>query len=231
MRILIAIQNFNQGKWLRCCLSSILALKKSAQTMGHELTAVLIDAGSTDDSLSIYQCFKQEIDLFTHPKFIQSVAINRLLELRIDMFDLFGIVNADDYLLPTWLEAHLRTLQKYPDADFLHGYCIMWTEKNRSAYKPDADTWEQGLRQRINKISHPTFCIPAKTFKKYGVFDENIVYPYDLEFTARLYSKGAQFALTQEPVAFYRFHGDNGHCYHTSEVIREAQEIFQRYVK
>lgn len=204
MRLLIALQNFNGERWLAECLAAAIAVRRCSYE--DKVDICLLDAGSEDRSLEIASNFP-DIDLIKHERLSQSQAMN--LAIKSYDFDWFAFCNNDDHMFPQWLQAHKKVIEKNPDADLLHAYCMFWLETQRQPHLPDPFSWEEKMKMAHNLISQPTICISKKCFDKYGIFDESYVYTYDWEYTTRIWKNGGKIVVTPEPLAFYRSRPDN----------------------
>ncbi len=222
MKVLIAIQNYNGEKWLAECLASLIGVIRCSYE--DEVKACVLDAGSTDRSLEIIQQFP-EIELIQHPKLWQAIALNIAIRKYMDWFDWFSCFNNDDHLLPNFVQAHKKTIITNPDADLLHGYCIFWLEGQKALHLPDPFVWEDRMRIGHNFISHPTILISNNCMQKYGILAEDIQYPYDWEYTTRVWKNGGKIVVTPEPLAFYRSRMDNMRHTVTREIFPEWKAI------
>lgn len=204
MRVTIAIQNLNGGRWLAECLAAAIAVARCSYE--HEFKIVLLDAGSGDNSLEIASHFP-EVELVQHPMLNQSSAMNLVVK-RMD-FDWFGFVNCDDHLMPQYFREHEKMIIQHPDADLLHSLCVFWIEKDRILHLPDTKSWEDGFRIGHNRVSQPTILINRKAFEKYGPFDESVDFVYDFEYATRIWKEGGKIVVTPEVTAYYRARIDN----------------------
>ena len=104
--ISIIVPIYNAEQYLPTCLQSLLS-----QTI-TDLELILVDDGSTDNSLSIaQQMAKQDkrITLLTQPHAGQSAARN--LGLQHAKGEYIAFVDADDQLAQDWCEQHLAAIK------------------------------------------------------------------------------------------------------------------------
>lgn len=229
MKFLFLVQNYDGEKWLSHCLSSVVAVMRSAVALGHEAQGVVMDACSEDKSLEIVAQGFPEFAVLSHPRLNQAAACNAAL-WRYPDFDFFNVVNNDDALLPAFVPAHTATAAR-EKADFYHGNCIFFDEDTGDERLFRGHAWEETFARHQNGCAHPTFLIPRATIEKYGYFDESITHPYDFEFSTRIYSRGGKIAHTDVPVAWYRWRQGQGTKIYGPEVIREHNLIVERHLQ
>src|ERR1035437_4322847 len=127
LRIDVAIPVFNEARYIRGCLDSVLAFEKPA---GVERTIYVVDGGSTDETKVIAKEYAErypEVHVLDNPGRIQSCALNLALKratgdyfLRLDAHAKYS----PDYLLRC-IEAALAsdaenvggTVKAFPGAD------------------------------------------------------------------------------------------------------------------
>lgn len=116
-KVSVIVPVYNVERYLRACLDSLIH-----QTL-REIEIICVDDGSTDESLSILQNYKEKDDRITilHQENLgQSSARNRGLDLAKGRYVYF--CDSDDYLCSDALEVCYKTALKY-DLDVLRfGY-------------------------------------------------------------------------------------------------------------
>lgn len=99
----VIIPCYNAGRWLREAIESCLA-----QTYAN-LEIIVVDDGSTDDSLSIAQSYGSDIVVSTGPNKGESGARNQ--GFALSQGDFIQFLDADDYLLPEKIERQVAYLE------------------------------------------------------------------------------------------------------------------------
>jgi glycosyltransferase involved in cell wall biosynthesis len=92
MKFSIVTISYNQGKYLRECIESVLNQQEDA-----DIEYIVVDPGSIDESKEIINSYKQIIKVFELDKG-PADGLNKGFQLATG--DYFGFINADDYLLP-----------------------------------------------------------------------------------------------------------------------------------
>ena len=114
--ISILIPCYNAQKWLRQAIESGLN-----QTYPHK-EVIVVDDGSTDNSLDIIRSFGDRIIYETGINRGGNVARNRLLELSSGEW--LQYLDADDYLLPNKVAKQIQYLEENPDTDIIYSPSI-----------------------------------------------------------------------------------------------------------
>lgn len=130
MKFSIVTPNYNYGRFLQKALESVLA---QADAPGApEIEHIVIDGGSTDDSVQILKDWaassaaspaakagRYTFSYVSEPDKGQTDAINK--GLRRATGDIVAWLNADEYYLPRKLALVAAFLAKHPKADFVYG--------------------------------------------------------------------------------------------------------------
>ena len=103
----IIVPVYNSGKYLRSCINSLLN-----QTL-KDIEIILVDDASTDDSLEILNCFKQEYP--NRIKVVQNsensgAGYSRNIGLKYASGKFIGFVDSDDYIEPHMYENMYNTM-------------------------------------------------------------------------------------------------------------------------
>jgi len=119
MKFSVLIDNYNQGRFLRQAVDSALA--------ENPLEVVVVDDGSTDDSLAILQDYGTRIRVVTKSNGGQSSAFNAgFVECRGEVVCL---LDADDWFYPGKLASIRKVFEQYPEL----GWCAHALEQVDSA--------------------------------------------------------------------------------------------------
>lgn len=130
MKFSIVTPNYNYGRFLKKALESVLA---QADAPGApEIEHIVIDGGSTDDSVQILERWnsfvrdtaaakesRYSFQFVSEPDDGQTDAINK--GLRRATGDVVAWLNADEYYLPGKLALVAAHFAKHPEADFVYG--------------------------------------------------------------------------------------------------------------
>jgi len=117
----VVVPNYNHAKYLPTCLESILKQSVPPQEI------IVIDDGSTDNSLEIFEGFaRKHSQIKIHRNEVNRGAlytINRGVDLATG--ELICMWGADDEMLPGFLEQSLRLFAQHPSAGLSATICRM----------------------------------------------------------------------------------------------------------
>ena len=113
MLVSVLINNYNYGKYLERCISSVLS-----QTH-PQIEIILYDDASTDDSLEIAERFKEKIKIikgkekFQYPSFNQANGMNKAF--TISNGEIICLLDSDDYYTANKVEKIVEIFSKNID--------------------------------------------------------------------------------------------------------------------
>ncbi len=165
MKISIVTLSFNQGRFLETAIRSVI------EQPGVELDYIVVDPGSTDDSRTIIERYRDRID---HVIFERddgpADGLNRGFARASG--DIYGFLNADDVLMPGALAEVARAFEDNPDADVIagHGHIIDADGKTvRRMYSDRFSIWGY-LYGGVVLLQQSTF-FRARAFETVGGFN------------------------------------------------------------
>ncbi|WP_204101481.1 glycosyltransferase family 2 protein [Occallatibacter savannae] len=222
--ISIVTPSFNQGKYLEETIRSVLL-------QGYpKLQYIVIDGGSSDESLSILQKYGPWLSYWvSKPDRGQPSAINEGLQMATGT--LFGFLNSDDLLAPGALfaiaEAHLRAPE-----NLVAGDVIEFREtQDRVVQRVD----QSGLK--LNELiqfwtepnwHQPGVFITRKLFDIIGPYDESHQFGFDYDFMLRALHH-AEVTHVRDVVALFRLHENSKTCSGNALQVMEQFKISRRY--
>ena len=114
MKLSVVTPNYNGGRFLEPCIKSIISQRSDSV----ELEYIVMDGGSTDDSLEILDRYRDQIDL------VRSESDNGPADAINKGFahatgDLFAWLNADDIYHPDALSRVVKAMEQSPRAALL----------------------------------------------------------------------------------------------------------------
>lgn len=219
--ISIITPSLNQGRFLRCCLESIFS-------QGYPQVEVLVvDAGSTDESLAILDEFAPRLAWWvSEPDGGQSDGINKGLARASGT--LVSWLNADDYLLPGALAAVAQAWRHDPHAPFYYGNGLRVDEAGRSAtpfFSTGTPAFERNaLVLGLNYILQPSTFIRRESWQSAGPLDTRLHWGMDSDLWIRLSALGTPVAL-EETLAASREYGSTKTASGWFERIEELRRI------
>lgn len=218
-KISIIVPSFNQGRFLSDTLQSIVDQNYD----GVEI--IVMDAGSTDNSVEVIKQFEQHIAYWQSEKDAgQSNAINNGFKKATGEFVTW--LNSDDVLLAGALEAVGEAIRRNPDCDFFLGN-VLWMDKQ-------GDIIRVGKVERDNRFWNsrhlfsnggPSAFMRKSTLEQIGMLREDFHYMMDTELWHRLIATGHPFKRVNSYIWGLRLHEDakmSGHNFTGSKLADKS---------
>jgi glycosyltransferase involved in cell wall biosynthesis len=201
MKISIVTISFNQGNFLRQCIDSILT-----QT-DCDVEYIVVDPGSTDGSRELIESYGDRIvKVFARD---QGPADGLNQGFKRATGDIYGFVNADDYLLPGALKQVNRYFESSGLSSFItgQGYSEI-AEGHRSVIKVAPLTERNMLYLSASIFQQATF-FPARAFKSIGGFNAANRTCWDYELFLKLLKLPISHQTIEYDLAVFRLHPDS----------------------
>jgi len=219
MKFSIVTPNYNYGRFLKKALESVLA---QADAPGApEIEHIVIDGGSTDDSVQILKDWadfaaaqpaakagRYSFAYVSEPDDGQTDAINK--GLRRATGDIVAWLNADEWYLPGKLALVAAAFAKHPDADFVYGEPLFVdTDGNPLRVKRD-HPFSQFVLLFGGCIISSCAAFWRKRILDEGIFlDERYKVAMDYEYYSRICRKGFRFRFLPAVIAAFIWHDGN----------------------
>jgi len=198
-KITIVTPSFNQGKFIEETILSVIG-------QGYpNLEYIIMDGGSTDETISIIEKYKDKITYWESKKDNgQSHAINKGFAKASG--DILGWLNSDDMLLPGTLLYVSRQLN--PDKNqFLCGNCVHFEEGSIKLYGSKVKILELNDQLFGFGFIQPSTFWTRKLWLENGNLNEDWHYVFDCEWFYRLRDiKDVELFSTNKYLSMYRLH-------------------------
>jgi glycosyltransferase involved in cell wall biosynthesis len=206
VKISIITPSFNQGSFIERTIASVLA-----QRGDFELEYLVVDAGSTDATLSVLRRYEGRLRYVSEPDRGQCNAINK--GLRMTSGEVVAWLNSDDAYEPGALAAVAEVFRS--GALWCFGMCRIIDERDReirraiTRYKT-AQSRRYGIRRLLgrNFISQPAIFFRRDLIAQVGGLDEDLHLAMDYDLTLR-FARVATPVFVPRPLATFRWHGDS----------------------
>jgi len=223
--VTIVIQNKNYGKYLLDCIVSVLS-----QNTFREYEIIGLDANSSDNSMQIYNKFKNQIYVLEVGDVSQAEALNKALEYAQGKY--FAWINSDDKYNPNFVEEMAKALDEKPDAVMAYCGALLQNDKTKQQqiYNYKFDKRLIGMQYGKTPIIQPATMIRTEILKKIK-FNTQYKYAFDYYLWTEL-AKAGDFVYVDILGVTYRQHGKNMSVVHRPEALSEAYDIwFEKYFK
>ncbi|OGV34576.1 MAG: glycosyl transferase [Legionellales bacterium RIFCSPHIGHO2_12_FULL_35_11] len=227
MKVSIVTPSFNQGEFIERTLESV-ASQREFLPEGIELTHVVYDGGSADNTLDILKKHSNQITWFSEADNGQAHAVNKGL-MHTDG-DIIGWLNSDDIYYPQAVKKVVDFFQKNPEIDVVYGkaFHIDLFDKPYEEY-PTAN-WDAKLIKEECFICQPALFFRRKILKVTGLLDESLDYCMDYEFWVRLSCMGIKFAYLEEELAGSRMYPENKTLSSKIPVHKEINDMLRKHL-
>lgn len=224
--VTIVTPAYNQGEYLASTMRSVLSQDYQA------LEYIVIDDGSSDDSLSVAERVAAEypgrVTVVTQPNVGQAATLNKGWGLAKG--EILAYLSSDDCLLPEAVSSMVAALQKNPSASVV--YCDFWL----------IDASGRRIREsKTENFSSKRLCIDLVCQPGPGAFFKRIVFDQtggwnpqlkqvpDFEFWLRA-EKFGSFVRVPDCLAEYRIHeGSASFSYLSLDRANEIVQVVQTY--
>jgi len=219
----IIAANYNNGRYLPEFIESII----NSTILPQEL--IIIDDGSTDDSLSVLDRFS-ELNFLKVIRFHQNRGLTSALNAGLDIATGKYIMRADpdDLLLPERIERQFQFMEENPEIDVLGCNVIYFNDRNRKkmnisnfplCHAEIAETFRRGE----HGLQHPTAFVKGDVFRMNRY--QKIFPGEDYELFASLVKNGFKFANLPDSLYLMRVHSDSSTSNLKIEAIRQTFEF------
>ena len=219
--VTIGLPFYNAEKYLALAIESVL------QQTYTDWELLLLDDGSTDNSLSIAQSYAQKdsrIKVISDGKNKNlATRLNELPSLAQGLY--LARMDADDIMLPARIERQLAVLKAHPEIDVLGTNAYIINDENAVTSTRYPITPKNTLT-RVKSFIHPTIIAKKQWFLE-NPYDTKALRMEDAELWYRTHSK-YHFVRLNEPLMFYREVGNN---YYKKYFLAQQSKayIFNKY--
>ena len=219
--VTIGLPFYNAEKYLALAIESVL------QQTYTNWELLLLDDGSTDNSLSIAESYAQKdsrIKVISDGKNKNlATRLNELPSLAQGLY--LARMDADDIMHSARIERQLAILETHPEIDVLGTNAYIINDENAVTSTRYPLTPKNTLT-RVKSFIHPTIIAKKQWFLE-NPYDTKVLRMEDAELWYRTHSK-YHFVRLNEPLLFYREVGNN---YYKKYFLAQQSKayIFSKY--
>ena len=217
-RITIVTPSFNQGRFLEETIRSVL------EQNYPNLEYIIIDGGSTDDSVDIIKRYEDRLAYWVSEKDGgQSDAINKGFMRASGT--IFGYLNSDDLYLPGALLAVAKAFEQYtPDVVFGNTY---WVDTNgaRLGERRQTPFVPIGYLYGGFDLQQPATFWSRRLYEESEGIDASYSFAFDTELFTRFVRKGARFRHVKTFLASFRIHSESKSSTQLEQCAAELQRL------
>ena len=213
-KISIITPSFNQGKFIERTIKSVLNQNYS------NFEYIVIDGGSTDETISILKKYNDKLTWISEPDSGQTSAINK--GLRMSLGNIIAYLNSDDTYEPHTLKIISKYFADHPKTYFVYGEGrLIDCDDNEIGFYNTKTADYQSLASHC-PISQPTTFMKRKIYEEIGEFNESYQFTMDYEYWIRVSKKFKLHYLKKLILANARIHDDAKTSAFTSKLHLDA---------
>jgi glycosyltransferase involved in cell wall biosynthesis len=220
-KLSIVTPSYNQGKFLEATIRSVLLQNYP------NLEYIIIDGGSTDESVEIIRKYEQYLSYWVSEKDQgQTHAINKGLLKTTG--DYIGWINSDDLYTKKTFRRIIKAFINQPDCIVLHGNRIIINESGQVIGASSLPTFNPP------QVSLPVYSETAfwtrSAMGKVGLLNVDLNFSMDLEFFTRLFLQGeGRFVKLDHYLGYLRAHSLAKSATIGDQGVRETDQLWQKF--
>ena len=231
-KISIITPSYNQGEYIGQTIRSVLDQNYP------NLQYLVIDGGSTDNTLRILKSYGKKIEWISEKDNGQSDAINK--GLKMAKGDIVSYLNSDDILLPNALRIVSEYFMNNQKVLWLTGYCSIIDhegKETRGIISKWKSLWlymhEKVINNRnilliFNYIAQPSTFLKKEVIDIVGNFDENLCYTMDYDYWLRL-SLNYKLNIVRKELSSFRLQKKSKSVSNVKKSFEESYLVASRY--
>ena len=222
--ISIIVPNYNGGATIGETLRSLI------EQNYPRLEILVVDGGSTDNSVDVIREFGQHIAWWTSEKDRgQSHAINKGFARATG--DIVNWLCSDDVLLPGALDRVARAFVENPAADVVAGAVRFAYPDPRMDRVEVPSPMSVELLPCMNQLPQQAIFYRRSLLRRSPPLDETLHYMMDFDLWNYFVANGARFHFVPDVLAEMRFSETNKTTAGGVKITREFERIYARYAK
>lgn len=207
MKISIFTTSYNHASYIEQTIQSVL--NQNIQNLEY----IIVDDGSTDNSVNIIKKYSNKIKLIIQKNSGQAKTMNRGLTATTGA--IVGCLNSDDLLMPGALQKVKKFFEDNPNAQWVTGDYFVINANNEKIHRY-IPLYKKllGIFPTFSMLCFTNFIPQPSTFwrreiiETIGVFDEKLNYLMDYDYWLRIIQKYPLYRINA-PLSAFRTHAQS----------------------
>ncbi len=211
----IVTPSYNQGQYLAATIESVLG-----QEGIFDLDYIIIDGGSTDDSVEVIRRYEQLLNEGSWQVKCRGIRFRWISEndrgqtdaimkgFRMAEGEILAWLNSDDTYLPGALQRAVDVFVKGPEVSVLYGRTYFTDANGEIIGKYPTEPFNYKRLALFNFICQPSTFFRKRAFTEVGGLDMNLHFSMDYDLWIRL-AKKFGFSYLPEFLSTYRLHEES----------------------
>ena len=215
-KLSLAILNFNQAQRIDRAIRSC----QNQFRTSFEIEILVIDDGSTDESLAVLAEFESEVKIVKNSKNL-GVGASSQIAFEVHTGNYFMRVDADDFLSPISCATLHLALTSNLDLSFAYADHFRVNEKGYKQRLVKLDSFDKLIRHGAGVLYR------SVDISSVGGFDSSLRNCEDMDLLLRLTRSG--MLSTRVPLPLYRYYQHEDNISRSSEQINTEKRLRQKY--
>jgi len=220
MKVSVITPSFNQGQFIERTLQSV------AIQSGAEIEHVVVDGGSTDNTLDVLKRFGHGVKWVSEKDKGQTDAINK--GIRRTNGEIIGWLNSDDIYFSEAISRAVTFFNDHPEVDVIYGMADHIDQNDRPFEVYPSEPWNFERLKDTCFICQPAAFFRRSVVEKHGLLDDNLHFCMDYEFWLRLGKAGVQFEYIEVKLAGSRLYAENKTLGSRVKVHAEINDVLKK---
>ncbi|MFH1342453.1 MAG: glycosyltransferase family 2 protein [Pseudomonadota bacterium] len=220
MKVSVITPSFNQGQFIERTLQSV------AMQSGAEIEHVVIDGGSTDNTVDVLKRFGHGIRWVSEKDKGQADAVNK--GIRGTNGEIIGWLNSDDIYFSEAISRAVTFFKGHPEIDVIYGMAEHIDRNDQPFEDYPSEPWNFERLKDICFICQPAAFFRRRVVEKHGLLDDNLHFCMDYEFWLRLGKAGVRFEYLEVKLAGSRLYPENKTLGSRVKVHAEINDVLKK---